>query len=156
MNKIGLNDISLNESDHKCILKDNPDFKFSSVTEFIHRFFQPFDRIGIAQNLIKRSPKYKGKKLDEVLEEWEKGAKRGTIVHNAIEDFIKTNKTPSFGEHSYMSNIAINWIKDIRSKKPGLEFFSEVIVYDKVLGMVSKTNINIDKQIGPEDIVGYK
>ncbi len=28
--------------------------------------------------------------------------------------------------------------------------------YDKVLGMVSKTNINIDKQIGPEDIVGYK
>jgi len=28
--------------------------------------------------------------------------------------------------------------------------------YDKVLGMVSKTNINIDEQIGPEDIVGYK
>jgi sialic acid synthase SpsE len=28
--------------------------------------------------------------------------------------------------------------------------------YNKVIGMVSKTNINIDEQIEPEDIVGYK
>ena len=147
MNKIGLNDIHLNEPDHKYILKDEPDFKFFSVTEFIHRFFEPFDRVGIAKNLIKRSPKYRGKKIDEVLEDWSKGAIRGTIVHNAIEDFIKKNKTPSFSEHSYMANVAINWIKDIRSKKPGLEFFSEVIVYDKALGVAGTIDLLVyDKE----------
>tara|TARA_B100001173_G_C16006767_1_gene555900 strand:+ start:145 stop:924 length:780 start_codon:yes stop_codon:yes gene_type:complete len=157
MNKIGLNDIYLNEPDHKYILKDEPDFKFFSVTEFIHRFFEPFDRVGIAKNLIKRSPKYRGKKIDEVLEDWSKGAIRGTIVHNAIEDFIKKNKTPIFSEHSYMANVAINWIKNIRSKKPGLEFFSEVIVYDKALGVAGTIDLLVyDKEKNIYHIVDWK
>ena len=157
-NKLLDNDIYLEEENHKYILKDNPDFQFSSVTEFIHDFFEPFDRVGIAQNLIKRSPKYRGKKIDEVLAEWDKGAKRGTIVHNQIEDFIKNEKYPDFNnEHSYMSNTAIDWIKYVRNKQPDLELHSEVIVYSKKLAIAGTIDLLIyDKEKKLYHIVDWK
>jgi hypothetical protein len=50
MNELFSNNISLDQENHKYELKDSPDFHFSSVTEFIHHFFEKFDQVGIAQN----------------------------------------------------------------------------------------------------------
>ena len=57
MNKLFIDDISLDQPNHKYELSDNPDFHFSSVTEFIHHFFEKFDQVGIAQKLINTHPK---------------------------------------------------------------------------------------------------
>ena len=59
MNKLFSNNISLDQENHTYELKDNPDLHFSSVTEFIHQFFEKFDQVGIAQKLINTHPKYK-------------------------------------------------------------------------------------------------
>ena len=91
MNELFSNNISLDQENHKYELKDSPDFHFSSVTEFIHHFFEKFDQVGIAQKLINTHPKYSGKTVEEVIKEWGKGAIRGTIVHNELEAFIKEN-----------------------------------------------------------------
>lgn len=136
MNELFSNNISLDQENHKYELKDSPDFHFSSVTEFIHHFFEKFDQVGIAQKLINTHPKYSGKTVDEVIKEWSKGAIRGTIVHNELEAFIKENITP---EHE-MSIIGAEWIKE-KQKDPDNTFFSEVIIYSKELGIAGTIDV---------------
>ena len=136
MNELFSNNISLDQENHKYELKDSPDFHFSSVTEFIHHFFEKFDQVGIAQKLINTHPKYSGKTVDEVIKEWGKGAIRGTIVHNELEAFIKENITP---EHE-MSIIGAEWIKE-KQKDPDNTFFSEVIIYSKELGIAGTIDV---------------
>ena len=82
MNELFKNDITLDQENHKYILNCSPEFEFSSVTEFIHFFFEKFDQEKVANKLINTNPKYSGKTLNQVLKEWGKGAERGTIVHN--------------------------------------------------------------------------
>ena len=91
MNELFKNDITLDQENHKYILDSSPEFKFSSVTEFIHFFFEKFDQEKVATKLINTNPKYSGKTLNEVLKEWGKGAERGTIVHNELEMYVKEN-----------------------------------------------------------------
>ena len=136
MNKLFIDDISLDQENHKYELSDNPDFHFSSVTEFIHHFFEKFDQVGIAQKLINTHPKYSGKTVDGVIKEWGKGAIRGTIVHNELEAFIKDDITP---EHE-MSIIGAEWIKE-KQKDPDNTFFSEVIIYSKELGIAGTIDV---------------
>ena len=52
MNELFKNDISLDQENHKYILNSSPEFKFSSVTEFIHFFFEKFDQEKVATKLI--------------------------------------------------------------------------------------------------------
>ena len=40
MNELFKNDITLDQENHKYILNSSPEFKFSSVTEFIHFFLK--------------------------------------------------------------------------------------------------------------------
>ena len=136
MNKLFSNNISLDQENHTYKLKDSPDCHFSSVTEFIHQFFEKFDQVGIAQKLINTHPKYSGKTVDEVIKEWGKGAIRGTIVHNELESFIKENITP---EHE-MSIVGAAWIKE-KQKDPDNTFFSEVIIYSKELGIAGTIDV---------------
>ena len=42
MNELFKNDITLDQENHKYILDSSPEFKFASVTEFIHFFFEKF------------------------------------------------------------------------------------------------------------------
>ena len=56
MNELFKNDISLDQENHKYILNSSPEFKFSSVTEFIHFFFEKFDQEKVATKLINTNP----------------------------------------------------------------------------------------------------
>jgi len=51
MNELFKNDITLDQENHKYILDSSPEFKFSSVTEFIHFFFEKFDQEKVATKL---------------------------------------------------------------------------------------------------------
>ena len=136
MNELFKNDITLDQENHKYILDDSPDFKFSSVTEFIHFFFEKFDQEKVATKLINTNPKYSGKTISEVLKEWGKGAERGTIVHNELEMFIKENVTP---KHK-MSITGVRWLKE-KQKNEHNTFFSEVVVYSKELGIAGTIDL---------------
>ena len=70
MNELFKNDITLDQKNHKYILDSSPEFKFASVTEFIHFFFEKFDQEKVATKFINTNPKYSGKTLNEVLKEW--------------------------------------------------------------------------------------
>ena len=136
MNELFKNDISLDQKNHKYLLNNNPDFKFSSVTEFIHLFFEKFDQERVAKKLINTNPKYRGKTVSEVLLDWGKGAKRGTIVHNELEMFIKEKAIP---KHQ-MSITGARWLKE-KQKNEYNTFYSEVIVYTKELGIAGTIDL---------------
>ena len=136
MNELFKNDIDLDQKNHRYILTENPEFDFQSVTEFIHHFFEKFDKIGVAQKLINTNPKYSGKTIEQVIKDWSKGAERGTIVHNELEMFIKKDQAP---EHK-MSIMGANWIKE-KQKNPHNTFYSEVIVFSKELGIAGTIDV---------------
>ena len=136
MNELFKNDITLDQENHKYILDSSPEFKFSSVTEFIHFFFEKFDQEKVATKLINTNPKYSGKTLNEVLKEWRKGAERGSIVHNELEMFVKENIAP---KHQ-MSITGARWLKE-KQKNEHNSFFSEVIVYSKELGIAGTIDL---------------
>ena len=136
MNELFKNDITLDQENHKYILNSSPEFKFSSVTEFIHFFFEKFNQEKVATKLINTNPKYSGKTLNEVLKEWGKGAKRGTIVHNELEMYVKENMDP---KHQ-MSITGVRWLKE-KQKNEHNSFFSEVIVYSKELGIAGTIDL---------------
>ncbi|NBV73285.1 hypothetical protein EBR61_03350, partial [bacterium] len=136
MNELFKNDITLDQENHKYILNSSPEFKFSSVTEFIHFFFEKFDQEKVAIKLINTNPKYSGKTLNEVLKEWGKGAERGTIVHNELEMYVKENIDP---KHQ-MSITGVRWLKE-KQKNEHNSFFSEVIVYSKELGIAGTIDL---------------
>ena len=50
MNELFKNDITLDQENHKYILKENPDFEFTSVTEFIHKFFKSLTKIKLQRS----------------------------------------------------------------------------------------------------------
>ena len=51
MNSLFTNNISLDHGTHTYQLLDDPEFRFASVTEFIHEFFRKFDQEKTAKNL---------------------------------------------------------------------------------------------------------
>ncbi len=51
MQFIGDTNIILIEDVHRYELNDDPEFEFTSCTTFVDYFFEPFDRIGIANRL---------------------------------------------------------------------------------------------------------
>ena len=87
--------ISLNENTHTYTLQ-NSDIEFSSVAEFIGRFFKTFDEQKVAEKLSKMS-KYKGQTVNQILENWNNRKERGTIVHKEIETVIlQANQNAKF------------------------------------------------------------
>ena len=51
MNSLFTNNISLDHGTHTYQLLDDPEFRFASVTEFIHEFFRKFDQEKTAKKL---------------------------------------------------------------------------------------------------------
>jgi len=121
----------------KFLVYDNK-FQFTSVTEFIYQFFRKFDQQKIAKKLTSEHPKYIDMTIDQLIEQWSKGAKRGTIVHNELELFINEGVEP---KHE-LATTGREWIKD-KQKNPDNIFHSEVIVYSKKLAIAGTIDLLI-------------
>jgi len=139
--------ISLNEETHTYTL-ENSDIIFSSVTEFISDFFQPFDENKIALKLTKHH-KYKGKSVNDILREWEKRRNRGTVVHKEIETFIheannhkKIIETSTSNMLDLKSQQAIKFLKNCNIYKNNL-LFPEVRVFSKQLKLAGTIDLMI-------------
>ena len=106
--------ISLDEESHTYTLAGSNE-AFTSVTQFISNFFEPFNEYEIAKKLTKH-PKYKGQNIEDILLDWEQRRNRGTVVHKQIEDFIINMKNKQ--------ETSIDESLDVKSKK-GIQFLQE-------------------------------
>ncbi len=151
INKIIDKDITLDETDHSYSLISDPTIKFTSCTSFVKYFFEPFDKIGIANNLVANHPKYFGMMPEELTEEWNLKAEEGTYVHNEIDLYIKTGKKAQADK----SILAINWLKDYI--KANHQILSEVIIYSKDLQLAGTVDLLIyDNITNTFEIIDWK
>ena len=152
MKKLIDNNIFLKEDVHEYQLIDDPELEFTSCTTFAKYFFQPFDKIGIANNLTSTHPNYMAMKPELLVEQWDKIAEEGTLIHNEIEQFIKNKIDEPTREKS---KVAIEWIK--KNFTDRYDVFSEVIVYSKELALAGSIDILLyDKEENSYKILDWK
>ena len=69
--------------------------EYTSVTTFLGKEF-PFDGKAVAEKVRKiPSSKYHSMSVDRILKLWDDSADHGTVVHEAVEDYIKEDVWPS-------------------------------------------------------------
>ena len=153
MQKFTDNNITLIEDIHKYVLKEDSDFEFTSCTTFAKYFFEPFDKIGIANRLTDSHPNYVHLSPQELVENWDQTAKEGTLIHSEVENFIKDNVEPTHPK----SKQAVEWIKNNINCEDRFEIFSEVIVFSKELALAGTIDLLIfDKENKTYKILDWK
>jgi len=92
MNVLPYQEINFDPIEHK--YWDFRNREYISVTTLIGQE-HPFDADEIASNvIINPRSKYYGMVKEDVLQLWEESGPHGTVVHDAIENYIKHNKKP--------------------------------------------------------------
>ena len=137
MNKLNCQDILFEEEPHQYSLRSNPSVSFSSCTEFIQQFFEPFNAVKIATNLVNNYPKYSGHTVESLIAEWKGAADAGTRTHEDLENYIRNGDdalTPKGRE-------GIAWFEKYRSGKPNHTFIPEQIVYSEQLGLAGMVDL---------------
>jgi hypothetical protein len=150
--KLSDNKIFLKEDIHEYQLIDDPEMEFTSCTTFAKYFFQPFDKIGIANSLTNTHPNYIAMTPQMLVKQWDKLAEEGTLIHNEIEQFIKNKVDVPTREKS---KVAIKWIK--KNFTDRYDVFSEVIIYSKELALAGSIDILLyDKEEKSYKILDWK
>lgn len=83
------NHVSFDEASHTYFVDDVK--VGTSVTTFIHHFFEPFDAVAIATKCVysaKPGTEYYGKSTEEIVAKWSEGATKGTKMREAIEEYF--------------------------------------------------------------------
>lgn len=146
------NNITLNEADHKYILKNHENIKFKSVTTLISEYFEEFDKVKVATNLKKNIPKYRYLSIAEIIDNWDNLAKHGTDVHKEVENYINHKTLPNINK----SKIAVGWLKKYNLKS-NFDLYSETIVYSKDLKLAGTIDLlSYDKSEDVYDIIDWK
>ena len=100
MNKILENNIVLNKDTHEYRLLSEPELTFTSVTTFVDSFFEGFDSLKIATNLVQNHPRYAGCTVESLIAKWDEARDHGTLVHDEIENWEGTDPG-SVGFHAF-------------------------------------------------------
>ena len=136
MNNISNSDIFLEKEDHIYQLNDEPGFQFTSVTNYVGKFFEKFDAKAVATKLTTTHPKYKDLTIKELLDQWKKKSDYGTLVHEEIE-FYLNNKTPPKDNRSIR---AIQWLNGYKMQSD-FKLYSEKIIYSKELQLAGTIDL---------------
>lgn len=143
--------ITLDETNHRYYLSDDPDFEFVSCTTFIEYFFQKFDRIGIANRLTATNPKYFGMTPQELVKSWEIAANEGTEVHKEIDQYIKHGISPVLPK----SELAVSWLNSIDQNR--YQIRSETILFAKEIKLAGTVDVIVqDRLTNVIDIYDWK
>ena len=145
------NDILFTAEDHVYKSKSNPEIDFTSVTQFVKKFFSEFDSQKISKKLVSSHPVYQHMTQEELLAKWEKSSEMGRIIHKEIEDYINTGKEGI----EEKSKKAINYLKKNINQK--LELYPEVIVHSKKLKIAGTIDLIIyNKENDEYNLVDWK
>ena len=152
MNKINNNDIKLEIKNHEYKLINQPSFNFTSVTTFVGSFFEPFDELKVANQLVNNVPKYFAETPESIMKQWQIAREYGTEVHLEIENWLKGGSDPKDSK----SIAAAKWIGAYVSK-PNIDTFSEVIVYSKEIAIAGTIDVlMMDKKSGDYVLIDWK
>ena len=152
MNSILDEKIKLDKETHSYSLINKMDITFTSVTTYIDYFFEKFDAEKVAKKLVAKYPKYENRTVESLLEEWDKSAKYGTIVHDEIENWIKNNVEPK----ELKSINGKKWLHAYQTKSD-IEVMSEVIIYSEELQIAGTVDILAkDNKTGEFVIIDWK
>ncbi len=145
-------DIALEVETHTYRLASNPKMTFTSCTEFVESFFEPFDAQAVAERLVATNAKYRDYTVESLLAEWKQAADDGTRVHSEMEEGILTNKFPQ----TRKGKQGFEWLAANLSSKR-YDLFPEVIVYSEQLGLAGTIDLLArDKTTGIYLLVDWK
>ena len=152
MNKILENNIVLNKDTHEYRLLSEPELTFTSVTTFVDSFFEGFDSLKIATNLVQNHPKYAGCTVESLIAIWDKARDHGTLVHDEIENWIKNDVEPQ----SIKAIQGKNWLQNYQMKSD-IDVSSELIVYSTELKIAGTFDILAkDNNTGQYELIDWK
>ena len=152
MNKILENNIVLNKDTHEYRLLSEPELTFTSVTTFVDSFFEGFDSLKIATNLVQNHPRYAGCTVESLIAIWDKARDHGTLVHDEIENWIKNDVEPQ----SIKAIQGKNWLQNYQMKSD-IDVSSELIVYSTELKIAGTFDILAkDNNTGQYELIDWK
>ncbi len=144
--------ISLESETHRYTLSTDPDLEFESVTTLVARFFEPFESVKIASDLVANNEKYVGRTVEELIAEWDAKRDHGTSVHGQIEEYLR-NETIATEPKALL---ALKWLGKYRMKSE-LKLFPEVIVYSKKLKIAGTVDLLVqDLLTGKYELLDWK
>jgi len=143
-------DIVLREEDHTYLYKGE-DIGFTSATTLLHKLYPPFIPEKVAKSLLKY-PKYKGRTVKDILEEWEETNKVGSLVHWELEQYVLSRREPTH----YRAKLGREWLDKLFARDK-YNFYPEVILYVKDLKVCGTTDLVLEeKDTGHLHVMDYK
>ncbi len=136
IDRLGSDEITLEPLTHTYRLARRPELEFTSCTQFVGSFFEPFEDRRIAERLVRSSPRYRGRTVEQILAEWKRAGDEGTRIHEEIECAL-TDGTPPATDRSRR---ALDWLEATFSTERW-EYFPERIVYSEALGLAGTTDL---------------
>ena len=143
MNNIFDKNIKLVEPGHKYVLTDNPEIKFRSVTEIVGEFFEPFDKMAVAEKLVSSHPNYRMMSVNELLSMWDAKRDFGTKIHNEIETCLNDNDYPDkldIYQYDEKTRYALDWLRQ-HDLKYDLEIYPEVKVFSSEVNIAGSIDV---------------
>jgi ATP-dependent exoDNAse (exonuclease V) beta subunit len=137
MNKLNSLDILFEEEPHRYSLRSNPLIEFHSCTEFLKQFFEPFDAVKIATNLVNNYPKYRNHTVESLTAEWKGAADAGTRTHEDMENHIRHGASALTAK----GREGIAWFEKYRSGKRDHTFIPEQIIYSQKLRLAGMVDL---------------
>jgi len=116
--------------------------QLTSVTQFVGKFFKPFEATKIARK-ISKFPVHKAKKrgVRYWKAQWKMARERGTRVHNALDGYVRTNQLVVIeDEDLYMVQQGVDYLKE---NQQGVQLDSEKIIYDLDMGLAGTIDLII-------------
>lgn len=148
---------------HEYVSADpNEDIKWTSVTSFVSKFKQPFDKEAVAKKVAnsKRS-KWYGKTVEEILSAWEhqstSAIERGNWYHNQREaDLLQIDSISRFGQElPIITPVVENGEKFAPLQKLTEGVYPEHFVYLKSAGLCGQSDL-VTVLDGKINILDYK
>ena len=160
--------LKFDPENHRYSLEESP-IEFTSATTLIHKYFAPFDSQKIASNLVENHPKYAGRLIEDVLDDWKKSAEDGTSIHNAMEmGIIKYNDGQEFEDAIFTTGgldhdctrklkHGLKWLKRQFNKKKHLTLFPELMVYSEEMAIAGTMDLLVyNKEKDHYTIIDWK
>lgn len=144
-----MSELKFNEKTHKY---SKGKIRYTSVTEFISKFFEEFDDRALARKLNKmRGTKWYKMGIRKILSQWKEQRDYGTRVHEEIDNLIT--------EYSYGGIVseetknAINWLHQFERGLGEPIEYSEYRICDDELKLAGTIDLMIESNLSDESIM---
>jgi len=141
------------EKGHKYILKEDPNFKFTSVTTVLHDYGEPFDVEEVSLKCSQTTDPnncYYGMTQQEIKDQWKKASRDGTSLHSYGEDMLNYVDALMDGEEPVpFDHPKAKFVPEIVQslKDQGYKLaLTELLVYDLELGVAGQSDILLKKE----------